>query len=197
MQSVKCVIVGDGAVGKTSLLITYTQGTFPTDYIPTIFDNYAANLFYKGGYYSLGLWDTAGQEEYDRLRPLSYPQTDVFLLVYSIVNPNSYNNIRHKWYPELTHYCPSTPILLVGNKEDLREDVDSIERLKTRGHVPVTHEQGLSLSRDINASGFYEVSAMTRKNLSLIFEKCIDIYSEKQVMNKPKKNKNNRRCIIL
>ena len=63
---------------------------------------------------SLGLWDTAGQEDYDRLRPLSYPQTDVFLICYSVASPSSFENVTSKWYPEIKHHCPDAPIILVG-----------------------------------------------------------------------------------
>ncbi|WVZ03119.1 hypothetical protein V8G54_023925 [Vigna mungo] len=107
---IKCVTVGDGAVGKTCMLISYTSNTFPTDYVPTVFDNFSANVVVDGSTVNLGLWDTAGKG------------ADVFLLAFSLISKASYENISKKWIPELRHYAPTVPIVLVGTKHDLRED---------------------------------------------------------------------------
>uniref|UniRef100_A0A8C9PFU2 Uncharacterized protein n=1 Tax=Spermophilus dauricus TaxID=99837 RepID=A0A8C9PFU2_SPEDA len=118
----KLVIVGDGACGKTCLLIVFSKDQFPEVYVPTVFENYIADIEVDGKQVELALWDTAGQEDYDRLRPLSYPDTDVILMCFSIDSPDSLENIPEKWTPEVKHFCPNVPIILVGNKKDLRQD---------------------------------------------------------------------------
>nr|XP_009785568.1 PREDICTED: rac-like GTP-binding protein 5 isoform X1 [Nicotiana sylvestris]XP_009785569.1 PREDICTED: rac-like GTP-binding protein 5 isoform X1 [Nicotiana sylvestris]XP_009785570.1 PREDICTED: rac-like GTP-binding protein 5 isoform X1 [Nicotiana sylvestris] len=115
----KCVTVGDGAVGKTCLLISYANDTFPTVCVPTVFDNFSADVVVDGSTVNLGLWDTAGQEDYNRLRPLSYPEADVFILAFSLISKVSYENVSKKWIPELRHYAPGVPIILVGTKLEL------------------------------------------------------------------------------
>uniref|UniRef100_A0A8C5MPR5 Cell division control protein 42 homolog n=1 Tax=Leptobrachium leishanense TaxID=445787 RepID=A0A8C5MPR5_9ANUR len=175
MQTIKCVVVGDGAVGKTCLLISYTTNKFPSEYVPTVFDNYAVTVMIGGEPYTLGLFDTAGQEDYDRLRPLSYPQTDVFLVCFSVVSPSSFENVKEKWVPEITHHCPKTPFLLVGTQIDLRDDPSTIEKL----------------ARDLKAVKYVECSALTQKGLKNVFDEAILAALE------PPEPKKKRKCVLL
>lgn len=103
-----------------------------------------------------------GQEDYDRLRPLSYPQTDVFLVCFSVVSPSSFENVKEKWVPEITHHCQKTPFLLVGTQIDLRDDVGVIEKLAKNKQKPITFEQGEKLARELRAVKYVECSALTQ-----------------------------------
>lgn len=210
MRSIKCVVIGDGAVVKTSLLISYTTNTFPQDYVPTVFDNYTTTISLKDPnvtenlnnssttgtethsgptsthsnehlrVFKLNLWDTAGQEEYDRLRPLSYPQTDIFLICFAITEKNSFRNVCDKWLPELklnsniennslfTNFN-KLPILLVGTKSDLEGTIpESDPNYITKNEID-------KCVQDNGFMGYVECSAMTQVGVREIFEKAIDV----------------------
>ncbi len=175
LSHVKCVVVGDGAVGKTCLLISYTTGAFPGEYIPTVFDNYSANVMVNGKAVNLGLWDTAGQEDYDRLRPLSYPQTNVFLICFSIISPSSFQNVTSKWVPELHHHAPGVPIVLVGTKADLRDDQNVVQDLQSHGLQVVSLEQAYAMKTTIGAKAYMECSALTQIGLKPVFDKAMTV----------------------
>jgi len=172
-ETIKLVVIGDGAVGKTCLLISYANNRFPEDYIPTVFDNYVVNLTAGDKNIELGLWDTAGQEEYDRLRPLSYANANVFLICFSLVNPVSFENVSAKWYPEVMHFCPEVPQILVGTKLDARSDTGLLDKLKAQGQKPVTTEQGQELAKKIKAVKYMECSAKTSEGLKAVFDEAI------------------------
>eukprot|EP00835_Amoeboradix_gromovi_P006688 NODE_844_length_3753_cov_0.286535.p2 type:complete len:137 gc:universal NODE_844_length_3753_cov_0.286535:1272-862(-) len=120
--------------------------------------------------YTLGLFDTAGQEDYDRLRPLSYPQTDVFLICFSVVNPSSFENVKEKWHPEVNHHCPGVPCLLVGTQVDLRDDAGTIDKLGKQKLKPISNEQGTKLSHDLGLVKYVECSALTQQGLKNVFD---------------------------
>ena len=109
------------------ILLTGEVSGSESDLLLCRFDNYSAPMVCDGVPVSLGLWDTAGQEDYDRLRPLSYPQTDVFLICFSVVSPSSFENVTSKWCPEIKHHCPDAPILLIGKLSDDNQQTDGAD----------------------------------------------------------------------
>jgi len=120
----------------------------------------------------LGLWDTAGQEGYDRLRPLSYPQTDVFLICFSITSPNSFTNIEQKWKPELAHHAAGVPFLIVGTKSDLRDDEAQVAALKEKGKYKSFDELQDS-AKAMGAEKYLECSALKQTGLQQVFDEAI------------------------
>jgi Ras-related C3 botulinum toxin substrate 1 len=162
---------GDGAVGKTALLVTFSTDTYPEDYVPTVFDNYQANFIIDDHPVSMGLWDTAGQEDYTRLRPLAYPNTEVFIVCFSIISPASFSNVK-SWRREVAESCPDVPVILVGLKEDMRGDDKVISALKSKGMAPITKEQGMMCASEIGAVTYLECSAKTQKGVRDVFDQA-------------------------
>ncbi|KAJ4389810.1 Rho GTPase [Gnomoniopsis smithogilvyi] len=166
----KLVIIGDGACGKTSLLSVFTLGYFPTHYIPTVFENYVTDCRVDGKSVQLALWDTAGQEDYERLRPLAYSKAHVILIGFSVDTPDSLDNVKHKWVEEATEKCPNVPIILVGLKKDLREDPVAIEEMRKKSQRFVTEHDGEAAAREVGARKYLECSSLSGEGVDDVFE---------------------------
>lgn len=175
----KLVIVGDGCCGKTSLLTVFKSGKFPEDHIPTIFETDIAKLKFTDEEFikkervdeiEFSLWDTAGQESYDRLRPLSYPSSDVVLICFAIDSPDSLANVEVQWAKEVKHFCKGVPVILVGNKIDLRGDQEMIDSLAKKEQVPVCTEKTKVMANKINAHAYVECSAKIQQGVQDVFE---------------------------
>lgn len=178
-KGIKLVVVGDsvrekgGGLTTTTLLLSYVNGRYPEDHVRTVFDNYTVALMAGQDPIELGLWDTRGQEEYARLRPLSYANANVFLLLFSVVDPESYRSVSLKWVPELVHFCPNLPIILVGCQTELRSDEKTLGGLRKQGQQPITYEQGQDLAAQIRAVRYMECSARTGNNVSEVFSAAV------------------------
>jgi len=187
----KLVIVGDGACGKTCLLIVFSKGTFPEVYVPTVFENYVADVEVDGKHVELALWDTAGQEDYDRLRPLSYPDSHVILICFAVDSPDSLDNVQEKWISEVMHFCNGLPIILVACKKDLRRDPRVIDELRKTNQRPVTPEEGMAVAQKISAKNYLECSAKTGEGVREVFQ-----HATRAALLARTKAKRNR-CVVL
>ncbi|XP_078385026.1 ras-like GTP-binding protein RHO [Oculina patagonica] len=185
----KLVIVGDAACGKVSILTAFCKDQ--SVYVPRVFENYATKIEVDGSTVELALWDTSGQEDFQKLRPLSYPDTDAILMCFSIDSPDSLENIQERWTPEVRHFCPNVPIILVGNKKDLRNDEYIIKKLSKMKQEPVRSEEGSLVCERINAYAYMECSAKTREGVRDVFETAA-----KAALSR-RKNRDVENCSIL
>ncbi|KAH3766711.1 Rac1 GTP binding protein [Pelomyxa schiedti] len=177
MQKLKIVAVGDVGVGKTSMFVRYASGSFPSKYVPSEFENYTVNVMFDDKPYHLGLWDTAGGDR-EILRPLSYPETNLFIVCFSVFSPLSLENVRCKWHPEISHYCPGIPFILVGTKHDLRIDPVAIKHMIDCGVqdlAPVSFEVASEMAMDLHASAYIEISSLTGDHVQDLFTHAIRI----------------------
>ncbi|KAL7271405.1 GTP-binding protein Rho1 [Rhizina undulata] len=191
----KLVIVGDGACGKTCLLMRYAKNSFDPDaYVPTVFENDVCDVNLRDGRkVELTLWDTAGQEDYDRLRPLSYPDSDVILICFSVDLPDSLYNVHEKWIQEVKHFCPSAAVVLVACKMDLRND-ERVKRLlwEDGEKVPISEQEGAAAKKAIFAQVYLECSAKTNEGVQAVFEE-----SARLALDFQEKAHSSHCCVVL
>jgi Ras-related C3 botulinum toxin substrate 1 len=165
-----------------------------------IFDNYTANVMVGKQVVNLCLWDTAGQEDYDHLRPLSYGATDVFLLCFSLISRTSLANAQSKWAPELRAYDARngtrTPIILIGTKVDVRDEPMLQEAPVSNPNCngAVSYAEGLAVSQKLGCDAYVECSAITQDGLKLAFDSAIDIALRKKQQER-KGNKDQQKCM--
>ena len=159
-----------------TLLRTYTTGFYGEFFCTQLFDCYDVERDTdENKSLHLRIFDIQKEDEYPPVRSKFYPETDIFLILFSIISPESLNNIVSKWHPKIRHQCPNTPIGLVGTKLDLRDNHDETERLTQQSMKPVSYEQGLKVANEIGAVFYCECSASTQKGVSCIFDEAITI----------------------
>ncbi|VDN59510.1 unnamed protein product [Dracunculus medinensis] len=191
-KPLKFVVVGDGGCGKTSLIMVQAGGEFTDNYIPTAFDDYAIEALINGKTKVITVCDTAGEDDYNSLRPLSYPDADVFIVCYSVERPGSIKSIREKWLPEIKKFCPEVPILIIGNKKDIRcerkalttSSHDKIKDSNFNGLVDI--DEASALACEFTPHKVIECSAKTKEGVRQVFDTAI------RVASSHRSKKNNR-----
>ncbi|KAI8067621.1 small GTPase superfamily [Gilbertella persicaria] len=181
----KLVVCGDGATGKTSLLSVFTRDYFPNVYEPTVFENYVQEITVQDQTVELSLWDTAGQEEFDRIRLLSYENTHVYMLCFSVENHDSFQNIPDKWLEEVTEHGSQAKVVLVALKCDLRSE----NHLNT-----ISYEEGLDMAKSINAVRYLECSAKLNRGVKECFQETAKVALS---VRSKSSNDHKSKCIIL
>ena len=184
MLKVKGVLVGDAKVGKSCLLITYITKAFPKDYIPSEFDYFKPYIKVDNKHVTFDFWDTSSQDNNKRI--LSYPNTNVFLICFSVSDRASFLSVQHKWTKELTTHDANCPIMLVGTKIDLRNDKNT---------NCVSRDEGIKMVEEIGAKGYMECSALTQHNIKEMFEEAVRIALKYGMPQNNRQNKN--KCQIL
>ncbi|KAH9975865.1 P-loop containing nucleoside triphosphate hydrolase protein [Lactifluus volemus] len=189
----KVVVVGDGACGKTSLLNVFTRGFFTQVYEPTVFENYVHDLVVDNQVVELSLWDTAVRSKLRIFCTALAVLTRLFTL--QVDNPTSLDNIEAKWLDEILEYCPGVKLVLVALKCDLRDDVQTKERLARYGMQTIRYEEGLSTARRIRASRYLECSSKHNRGVSEVFYETARVSLTTRA--KGQSGGSSRSCIVM
>ena len=177
---IKVILLGESGVGKTNIILRYVNDVFMVKSLSTIGSTYIEkDLKRNNDIYKLHIWDTSGQERYHSVTKLFVKKSDIVLLVYSIENIQSFNNLDY-WYKEVNNLCGDNFILgIAGNKYDLFDD-DSIER--------VPDEEAMKYAKEKNAI-FKLISAkQDKKGIDSLFDKLLDEYINKNCSNNIESN---------
>eukprot|EP00299_Pterocystis_sp_00344_P005074 c163_g1_i1.p1 GENE.c163_g1_i1~~c163_g1_i1.p1 ORF type:complete len:287 (+),score=67.44 c163_g1_i1:536-1396(+) len=164
----KCVVVGAQSTGKSSFVVTAVTGQFPEQPLSTFIENSLTNAVINGRSITIAFWDGLRNENFSRLRVLSYPQTNVFLMCFAVNHRDSFERVTSEFVPEIRQRCPKVPILLVGLKSDLRESSGSNPEIPSDTNSFVTREEAIACSNKIKAVEYLECSALNKTGLQEI-----------------------------
>ncbi|KAK3591829.1 hypothetical protein CHS0354_007691 [Potamilus streckersoni] len=165
---VQCAIVGDVLVGKSAMAFSFLGQNLPNEYVATVFENYAGRISVAGEQYTVSIFDSAGQHDLEGLRAYTYKDSEVYVVCYSVVDRESFHNVRDFWIPEAKSSTKRRkPIILVGTQSDLRSDkgcnVDSVVKI----------DEGNELAKEIGADCFMECSSFHNKGVKEVFENAV------------------------
>lgn len=190
-MKIRCGIVGNGYVGKTSFLITVTTKEFPNYYISGVYDIYKTQVNIENRTININITDMlAGEEDYAKLRQLEYSQYDIILVCFSLVSSSSYENVKNKWINEIREFEPNKKVVLIGMKSDLRDD---ISQNSDHEMMPISTLEGKQLKMEINASDYVECSSLKKYNLDGVIESIAKVYLESKTQIEKKESK----CLIV
>jgi small GTP-binding protein len=167
ISKIKMVFVGNGKIGKSCMLVSYATNRFPDEGVATDFDILTTSLLYQGHPTQLELADTSGAEEFDRIRPLSYPGAAVVGLGFSLTDRSSFEAVTERWLPEIRNHLPQAPIILIGMKADRRDDPNWVHG------DPIPREECEALAGQIGSAAYQENSAVTQAGLAQTFQTMI------------------------
>lgn len=170
MKHVKLVLVGDGTVGKTSLIISYCTDNFPAGYLPAVFDNYSCSVVDENRIIPQ-IIDTISLDEYKDGRIKSYQYAHVFMICFSLGSISSMENVEKIWIPEIKQNCPNVPYILVGTKSDLRNNSPNDSNI-------ITSNQGKRLKNKIKAESYIECSALQNQNVAESFKLAMKVANQ-------------------
>ncbi|KAI9885054.1 MAG: subunit of TIM23 translocase complex [Watsoniomyces obsoletus] len=174
------------------------EGTFQRE--PTVFENYVHDIFVDNSHIELSLWDTAGQEEFDRLRSLSYDDTHCIMLCFSVDSKDSLENVESKWVGEIAENCQGAKLVLVALKCDLREkgaeDDEDPAAAARREKEMIDYHQGLEVARRIGALRYLECSAMRNRGVNEAFSEAARVALSVKSSSEQSK-KSGSRCIVM
>ena len=199
--NLKIVAVGDVGVGKTTLLYAIMEDRFVAQVWPIGGNSGTASATTPDGKVLIryAFWDEHCYEEYDRLRPLSYPNTDVFLVCFSTVVPKSLERVCEKMIPEIMHHCPGTPFLLVGTQLDLKEDRATIDKLASKNQAPISSGVGLETAKQVGAAQYLECSSLTLEGVKNVIKQAILEglnFRTPEALKRAEKREKKKTCII-